>query len=124
MVVMTGTKKVLHLIGIQCFIHRDREYILYGRFIEDREVSLVFRFQFIIHNFQLVAVVYDRLPGIEFITVYHELDIFSVGTFVVRPVVIGINFGIQCQFCQQESNHRTSDTPIIRPGLIAVYLRK
>ena len=40
MVVMTGTKKVLHLIGIQCFIHRDREYILYGRFIEDREVTI------------------------------------------------------------------------------------
>ena len=95
MVIVTGAEEVLHLIGVQGFVHRDGEDVLYRWFVEYGEVRFVFRFQFVAEGFQLVAVVDGSLPGVKFVTVYGEFDVLSVRTLSVRPVVVGIDFGVQ-----------------------------
>ena len=119
-IVMAGTEKVLHLVGVQGLVHRDGEDILNRRFIEYGKVGFVIRFQTIAHFLQLVTVSDNRLPGIEAVAVYFEKEILSVGTLAVRPVVVGIDFGIQGKLRQEENNYGTGDSPVIRTGLVAV----
>ena len=64
MIIVAGTEEILHLVGVQSFIHRDSEDILYGRFVEYREIRFVFRFQFVAHSLELVTIVDDCFPGI------------------------------------------------------------
>ena len=37
-IVIAGTENVLHLVGVQSFVHRDSEDILYGRLVQYREI--------------------------------------------------------------------------------------
>ena len=64
MIILTGAEQILHLVGVQSFVHRDSEDILYGRFVEYREIRFVFRFQFVAHSLELVTIVDNCFPGI------------------------------------------------------------
>ena len=121
---MTGTEKVLHLVGVQGLIHRNREDVLDRGFVEYGKIGFVIRFQTIAHFLQLVTVCDHRLPGIETVAVYLEKEILSVGTLSVCPVIVGVDFSIQCQFRQQEDNYGTGDASVIRTGLIAMNFTK
>jgi hypothetical protein len=87
-IVMAGTEKVLHLVGVQGLVHRDGEDILNRRFVEYGKVVFVIRFQTIAHFLQLVTVSDNRLPGIEAVAVYFEKEILSVGTLAVQSLSV------------------------------------
>ena len=100
MIIVPGTEEILHLVGVQGLIHRNREDVLDRGFVEYGKIGFVIRFQTIAHFLQLVTVCDHRLPGIETVAVYLEKYIFSIRALSVRPIIVCINFGVQSQFGQ------------------------
>ena len=83
-------------------IHRNREDILVGIIIRQREISREIVFERVTHLRQFIDILDDGFEGIHFLPIDIHHDIASVGTIqdTVVPIIIGINFGIQCQLGQ------------------------
>ena len=98
MIVVTGAKKILHLIGIQSLAHRDGEDILNRGFIVNSKVRFIIIFQPISHCSDGITISLYRLPGIEPLAIYFKINIFSIGKLTVGPIIIRIYFSIQGKF--------------------------
>ena len=121
MIVMTGTERILHLIGVQSLIHGNNKNILLRRFIKNGEIGSIIVFQPIPHPRKLRTIVLRSLPRIKSFAIDREINSTAIRINAVGPVGIHINFCVQCQLSQQEVCHSPCHPSIIRTRSITSF---
>ena len=122
--VMTRTEEIPELVAVQVIVERDREYVLKGILVADKEIIRINRFQDISESMQLVAILYTGLPSVHLDSVHFKGNVLSVRSDSVSPVVVCIYLGIESQLCKKEPCDRLCDSSVVSSYMVASLIGK
>ena len=110
-----ASENVVEVVVVERVVHRDDEDVLVRRLVVDGEVVTIVLLEVIIqaHVGDGFAIVLGGLPGIQDLTIDIEQDFPAVGTFLVGPLVVAIDLGIQRQLGQQEVGDGACEASVV-----------